>query len=164
MTWTTDPGTPANVIGVGLIGGSIGMALRQRGWRVFGSDANDATLAKALDLGAIDEIGLEPSAAITFVATPVTVAATPAPVQAPITGTPIAKAAHPTPSVPQGKPAGTPPPLADWEIKIDQVLRANANETETAQMLINLLPTLPVEGQTEAAQHIANLIGAAPVT
>ena len=72
MTWTTDPGTPANVIGVGLIGGSIGMALRQRGWRVFGSDASDATLAKALDLGAIDEIGLEPSAAITFVATPVT--------------------------------------------------------------------------------------------
>ena len=72
MTWTTDPGTPANVIGVGLIGGSIGMALRQRGWRVFGSDASDATLAKALDLGAIDEVGLEPSSAITFVATPVT--------------------------------------------------------------------------------------------
>jgi len=75
VTWTTDPGTPANVIGVGLIGGSIGMALRQRGWRVFGSDSNDMTLARALELGAIDEIGLEPSAAITFVATPVTVIA-----------------------------------------------------------------------------------------
>ena len=71
MTWTTDPGTPANVIGVGLIGGSIGMALRQRGWHVTGSDASDATLAKALELGAIDEVGLEPTAAITFVATPV---------------------------------------------------------------------------------------------
>ena len=57
--WTTDPGTPANVIGVGLIGGSIGMALRQRGWRVYGSDASDATLAKALELGAIDEVGLD---------------------------------------------------------------------------------------------------------
>lgn len=91
-------------------------------------------------------------------ATPIAVAPTPMPVQAPAAGTPIAKAAHPTPSVAQGRPAATPPPLADWEIKIDQVLRANANETETAQMLINLLPTLPVEGQTEAAQHIANLI------
>jgi hypothetical protein len=91
--------------------------------------------------------------------TPVAVSATPAPEKmAPITGTPIAKGAHPTPSVAAGKPAATPPPLADWEIKIDQVLRANANETETAQMLINLLPTLPMEGQTEAAQHIANLI------
>ena len=55
------------------------------------------------------------------------------------------------------KPA-TPPPLTDWEIKIEQVLTAKATETETAQMLINLLPTLPPEGQTEAAQHISNLI------
>ena len=44
---TTDrPAAPANVIGTGLIGGSIGLALRQRGWRVIGSDASDATLAR----------------------------------------------------------------------------------------------------------------------
>ena len=49
-------------------------------------------------------------------------------------------------------------PMADWEIKIDQVLQANADESQTAQMLINLLPTLPTEGQEEAAQHISNLI------
>ena len=57
---------------------------------------------------------------------------------------------------------GTPPeparPLADWEVKIDQVLRANADETQTAQLLINMLPTLPPDGQAEAAQHISNLI------
>jgi hypothetical protein len=59
------------------------------------------------------------------------------------------------------KSAPPPPaakPMADWEIKIDQVLQANADESQTAQMLINLLPTLPPEGQEEAAQHISNLI------
>ncbi len=48
--------------------------------------------------------------------------------------------------------------LADWEVKIDQVLRSNVPETETAQLLINMLPTLPAEGQAEAAQHISNLL------
>lgn len=51
-----------------------------------------------------------------------------------------------------------PPALAEWELKIDQVLRANADEGQTAQMLINMLPTLPKEGQAEAAQHITNLV------
>jgi prephenate dehydrogenase len=75
VTSTTEPGSTANVIGIGLIGGSIGMALRQRGWRVFGSDRDPAIAAKAIALGAIDEVGLDPDAAITFVATPVTVVA-----------------------------------------------------------------------------------------
>ena len=57
------------------------------------------------------------------------------------------------------EPAPAPAkPLAEWEVKIDQVLRANADETQTAQILINLLPTLPPDGQAEAAQHISNLI------
>jgi len=34
----------------------------------------------------------------------------------------------------------------------------NAENSVTAQMLINMLPTLPAEGQAEAAQHISNLI------
>ena len=71
MTSPTEPGSTANVIGVGLIGGSIGMALRARGWKVFGSDADETMVAKALELGAVDAIGLDPDAAITFVATPV---------------------------------------------------------------------------------------------
>ena len=71
MTSPTEPGSTANVIGVGLIGGSIGMALRARGWKVFGSDADDTMVTKALELGALDAIGLDAEAAITFVATPV---------------------------------------------------------------------------------------------
>lgn len=50
------------------------------------------------------------------------------------------------------------PQIAEWEHKIDQILKVEATETETAQMLINMLPTLPAEGQAEAAQHITNLI------
>jgi hypothetical protein len=55
------------------------------------------------------------------------------------------------------------PPVAEWESKIDAVLRANPDSTEagnraTTQLLINLLPTLPPEGQAEAAQHITNLL------
>lgn len=55
----------------------------------------------------------------------------------------------------------TPAPvreLTPWEHKIDEVLTSGNGETETAQLLINLLPTMPPEGQAEAAQHITNLI------
>ncbi|MES2571775.1 MAG: hypothetical protein V4710_17195 [Verrucomicrobiota bacterium] len=56
---------------------------------------------------------------------------------------------------PEVKPAA---PMAEWEVKIDQLLRSNIAETETAQILISMLPTLPVEGQSDAAHHISNLI------
>ena len=66
---------------------------------------------------------------------------------------PIAKA-EPAKTVPKA----TPRPLEPWELKIDEVLRSNADEAQTAQILINMLPTLPPDGQEEAAQHISNLI------
>jgi len=59
------------------------------------------------------------------------------------------------------KPAiakATPRPLQEWERRIDEVLRSSADETQTAQILINMLPTLPADGQSDAAQHIANLL------
>jgi len=37
--------------------------------------------------------------------------------------------------------------LEAWEIKIDEVLRSNADEAQTAQILINMLPTLPEEAR-----------------
>lgn len=61
----------ANIVGTGLIGGSIGLALRELGWFVTGGDADEARTAEALASGAIDAIGLDPAAAITFIATPV---------------------------------------------------------------------------------------------
>lgn len=61
----------ANVIGLGLIGGSIALALRARGWSVTGVDDDPATSEAALDRSVIDAVGLEPDAEITFVAVPV---------------------------------------------------------------------------------------------
>ena len=64
----------ANVIGLGLIGGSVALALRERGWHVSGDDLDAATARAALDRGVVDALELDTDAEITFVAVPVLVA------------------------------------------------------------------------------------------
>lgn len=71
----TSPQRRAMVVGCGLIGGSIGLALRSHGWHVTGRDPDPERLELALDLGAIDASGDDPLAELTFVATPVTAVA-----------------------------------------------------------------------------------------
>ena len=61
----------AGLVGTGLIGGSIGLALRRAGWHVTGTDAGADTAEAARAMGAIDEIGVDPDAEVTFIATPV---------------------------------------------------------------------------------------------
>jgi len=61
----------ANVAGLGLLGGSIALALRQRGWHVTGDDLDPAHIERARTMRAIDAAGVDPEAYITFVATPV---------------------------------------------------------------------------------------------
>ena len=61
----------AGLVGCGLIGGSIAHGLRAAGWHVTGDDADPARAAKALALGALDAVGLDPKAEITFLSTPV---------------------------------------------------------------------------------------------
>ena len=58
------------MIGTGLIGGSIGMALRARGWHVTGRDIEPEHARRALSLGALDVVGDDPEAEVVFVATP----------------------------------------------------------------------------------------------
>jgi len=58
-------------VGTGLIGGSIGLGLRRAGWHVTGTDRDEARLARALELGAVDASGTDALAEVTFVATPV---------------------------------------------------------------------------------------------
>jgi prephenate dehydrogenase len=58
-------------VGTGLIGGSIGAALREHGWHVTGTDADLDRARRALTLGAVDAVGVDPHAEITFVAVPV---------------------------------------------------------------------------------------------
>ncbi len=60
----------AQLVGTGLIGGSLGMGLRQRGWHVTGRDTDERRAAEALACGAIDAVGDDPDAEIAFVAVP----------------------------------------------------------------------------------------------
>lgn len=60
----------AGILGTGLIGGSLGLALRARGWHVSGYDVDPAKGQRALELGALDAVGRDPIAQITFVCTP----------------------------------------------------------------------------------------------
>lgn len=61
----------ANVIGLGLIGGSIATGLTKRGWYVSGTDREPATERTALATGVVSEIAVNPDASVTLVATPV---------------------------------------------------------------------------------------------
>lgn len=72
MTATTP--RRAAVVGTGLIGASIGLALRAQGWHVTGSDVDTSRARRALELGAVDALGSDGDAELTFVAVPVAAA------------------------------------------------------------------------------------------
>lgn len=61
----------ANIIGLGLIGGSIASGLVERGWTVHGLDLDSAVSVEAKKLGLITDSVLDQNAAISIVATPV---------------------------------------------------------------------------------------------
>jgi prephenate dehydrogenase len=67
---TGGPGR-AMIFGTGLIGGSVGMALRKHGWQVSGVDAGPGVAALAVELGALSEEGVDHQADLVVVATPV---------------------------------------------------------------------------------------------
>ena len=71
MTDPTVPARRANVIGLGLIGGSVALGLRRQGWHVSGEDIDADTALAAIDRGIVDRLGLDSDAEITFVAVPV---------------------------------------------------------------------------------------------
>ncbi len=64
------PRRRALVVGTGLIGGSIALGLRRRGWHVSGLDADAERLRAALDTGVIDAAGDDLEAEVVFVAVP----------------------------------------------------------------------------------------------
>jgi len=68
-----DLGAPrlASVIGLGLIGGSIALALSENGWQVTGEDLDPVVTQAAVDRGVISAAGLSSDAEVTFVAVPV---------------------------------------------------------------------------------------------
>jgi len=62
----------ATVVGLGLIGGSICVALRERGWLVSGDDQDTQRVTEALERGLISAAGIDAESQVTFVAVPVT--------------------------------------------------------------------------------------------
>jgi prephenate dehydrogenase len=72
MTSPTDAGKRrrALVVGTGLIGGSIALGLRRRGWHVSGLDADAEQAREALERGVVDAVGDDPDAEVVFVAVP----------------------------------------------------------------------------------------------
>ena len=48
------PGTSVAIVGLGLIGGSLGLTLREAGYRITGFARRPAVRRRALDLGAVD--------------------------------------------------------------------------------------------------------------
>ncbi|GDX26316.1 prephenate dehydrogenase [Actinomycetes bacterium] len=62
----------ATVVGLGLIGGSICVALRERGWLVSGDDQDPQRVTEALERGLISAAGIDAESQVTFVAVPVT--------------------------------------------------------------------------------------------
>ncbi len=71
MTDADSSARRANVIGLGLIGGSVALALVELGWTVCGDDAKPDRIDEALRRGVIHRAGLDREAAVTIVATPV---------------------------------------------------------------------------------------------
>src|SRR6476469_6868601 len=61
----------ASIVGTGLIGASVALALRAHGWTVSGVDHDEARAKEALDAGVIDSVGLDPDAELVVVAVPV---------------------------------------------------------------------------------------------
>jgi hypothetical protein len=81
-----------------------------------------------------------------------------APSPAPTQAAPFAPPTAPLPHAEMATEPKTETQIPAWENQIDGVLRSNVNEAQTAQILINMLPTLPEDGQIEAANHISNLL------
>ncbi len=61
----------ANIVGCGLMGGSLALALGEREWSVSIDDRDATRVESALQRGIGDRQGIERDAAVTFVATPV---------------------------------------------------------------------------------------------
>ncbi|MFV0258449.1 MAG: prephenate dehydrogenase/arogenate dehydrogenase family protein [Acidimicrobiales bacterium] len=61
----------ATVIGTGLIGGSVGMALRKQGWSVSAVDADPDVAVRAVTVGAADETGFDEASDLVVIAAPV---------------------------------------------------------------------------------------------
>jgi len=60
----------AHIVGLGLIGGSVGLALLEQGWSVTGNDRDANAEKSAFELGIINNTEAHPDTSLIFVCTP----------------------------------------------------------------------------------------------
>ena len=60
----------AHVVGLGLIGASVALALKSTGWSVTGVDSDPSTVTLAIDGGVIIDTELSPNVDLAVIATP----------------------------------------------------------------------------------------------
>jgi hypothetical protein len=48
--------------------------------------------------------------------------------------------------------------VTNWEDKLDEILSSEKEDNEKARQMAEIFPSLPQEGQVEAAQHLSNLV------
>lgn len=60
----------AHVVGLGLIGASVALALKETGWTVTGIDSDAATVTSAIDSGVVTGAALSPDVVLVVIATP----------------------------------------------------------------------------------------------
>jgi prephenate dehydrogenase len=70
MTSPTESTPRAHVVGLGLVGGSVALGLRDAGWHVTGVDLDPATSRDALDAGIVEGTQPDPATAVAIVAVP----------------------------------------------------------------------------------------------
>lgn len=67
---TSPDSRQAHVVGLGLIGASVALALQECGWSVTGIDSNATTVAAAIERGVVSDAALESEVDLVVIATP----------------------------------------------------------------------------------------------
>jgi prephenate dehydrogenase len=70
MTSPTEGGRRAHVVGLGLVGGSVALGLRDAGWSVTGEDVDESVAAEARRLGAVTTGSPDAATDVVVVAVP----------------------------------------------------------------------------------------------
>jgi len=67
---TSPASRQAHVVGLGLIGASVALALHECGWSITGVDSNATTVAAAIERGVVSDSALKPEVELVVIATP----------------------------------------------------------------------------------------------
>jgi hypothetical protein len=76
----------------------------------------------------------------------------------------VASASNPVPAIPiPVEVAGTNSAastnlIANWEEKVEEILKLDIEDKDIAKQLIAIFPRLPTDGQIDVVQHISNLL------